>query len=305
MDHSKNILSEASGKTCAGLLPAGKRICFLLLLAAVLAGCFRSRKDLGKPVAMVGSKYLYESQLPALSGPGISAQDSIRIRKSYIDKWIRRQLLLDKAEQNLTSEQKDVTDQLEEYRASLLIYKYQDMLMRQQMDTIVSEDEIQKYYTEHSGSFILNQPVFKGVFLMLPLNATNLQKVREWTRSPNEENIKNLESYCFQYARKYDYFNDQWTYFQNLLLLAPGLKINPEQFLRAYKFYEYSDSLNIYMIGIRDYLLPGAVSPLDLVRDDIRAILLNRRKLEFIKDLENKIYNQAYDKAKVKIFENK
>lgn len=303
MDHPENALSEAFVQTYKGLMLAGKRIGLLFLLVAVLVGCSKNRKGLGRPVAMVGNKYLYESQLPALSGPGISIQDSICIRKSYIDKWIRQQLLLEKAEQNLTYEQKDVTDQLEEYRASLLIYKYQDMLMRQQMDTIVSEEEIQKYYTEHSGSFILNQPAFKGLFLMLPLDAPNLQKVREWTRSLNEENIKNLESYCFQYARKYDYFNDQWTYFQNLLLLAPGLKFNPIQFLKAYKFYEFSDSLNIYMIGIQDYLLPGAVSPLDLVKNDIRAILLNRRKLEFVKDLENKIYNQAYNKAKVKIFE--
>lgn len=303
MGRSKYIPSKVLVQTSSGLLLAGKRICFLFLLVVIIAACSKNRKDLGRPVAMVGSKYLYESQLPTLTGPGISAQDSIRIRRSYIDKWIRQQLLLEKAEQNLTYEQKDVTYQLEEYRASLLIYKYQDMLMRQQMDTIISNEEIEKYYAEHSGSFILNQPVFRGLFLMLPPDAPNLQKVREWTRSPNEENIKNLESYSFQYARKYDYFNDKWTYFQNLLQLAPGLKLNPEQFLRAYKFYEYSDSLNIYMIGIRDYLLPGALAPLDLVREDVRSILLNRRKLEFIKDLENKIYNQAYDKAKVKIFE--
>ncbi len=283
--------------------PAGKYISLLFLLLIVLAGCSRNKKNPGRPVAMVGNKYLYESQLPALSGPSISAQDSIRIRKSYIDKWIRRQLLLEKAEQNLTYEQKDVTDQMEEYRASLLIYKYQEMLLRQQMDTVISDEEIEKYYNEHSGSFVLNQPAFRGIFLMLPLDAPNLQKVREWTRSPNEDNIKNLESYSFQYAKKYDYFNDKWTYFQNLLLLAPGLKLNPEQFLRAYKFYEFSDSTNIYMIGVRDYLLPGAVCPLDLVKDDIRAILLNRRKLEFVRDLENNIYYQAYDKAKVKIFE--
>jgi len=285
-----------------------KTIPFLVLtvLSALLfvpGGCKGKGGKENKPLARVGSKYLYASQLPAIYGPGISADDSAMIRKTFIDKWVRRQLMLDKAEHNLTDEQKDVNEQLDEYRASLLIYKYQQMLLKQQLDTFVTDETLEQYYNEHNSSFSLNQCAFKGVFIRLPKDAPNLDKVRSWIHSESDNDVKSLESYCYQYAKKYDYFNDQWTYFQNIQYLMPFLKTNPEQFLRANKYFETSDSLNLYMVYVKDYKLPGTLAPLELVQNDIRSIILNKRKIDFIKAMENNIYDKALDHDKVEIFD--
>jgi len=185
-----------------------KKVLYVFLSFAIILSCNKKNTVQNERIiAKVFDKNLYESDLKGLFNETIAPADSSVIVKAYIDKWIRKQLLLEKAELNLIPEQKDVKNQLEDYRSSLLIYKYEQEWIKQNLDTNVSENEIEEYYNLYSSNFILEDNLVKALFIKVPVISPNIDKVKNWYKSDKKEELDNLDSYCFEYAKKYDNFN--------------------------------------------------------------------------------------------------
>lgn len=267
----------------------------LILLIIVLSiSCKEKNKEVeDKVLARVHNKQLYQSDLNNLFNPNISTEDSIIIAKNYINDWITKQLLLGKAEMYLTDESKDIEKQIEDYRSSLLIFKYKQELIKQKLDTIVTDEEIENYYNEYSGNFVLNHNIVKALFLKISKEAPEIEKVRWWYKSTSPENKSRLEDYCYQYATKFDSFDDKWIPFNNLLIEVPIKIDDQERFLKYNKYIETEDDLFYYFVKINEYGLKSTIQPLEYAKLKIKSILLNKRKFAFIDELENTVYNEA------------
>ncbi len=279
-------------------------IFFFLFLGLAAVSCNSYESGSGeKPLARVHDKYLYPSDLRGILPTNISRADSAQIARNYVQKWIRTQLMLKKAEVNLTQQElQEIYKQLDETRTSLTIYKYEQQMMFQRMDTAVSEEEIQNFYNEHSDNFILDKNIVKAIFIKIPQGAPNLDRVRGWYRSADENDMNELESYCYQYANKFDYFNDAWIYFDQVVRQLPGEISNQEQFLRYNTYTEAQDSAFHYFVAIRDYMLKGSEAPVAFVEDNIRNIILNKRKLDFTRELEKSVYTDGLTKNEFEIY---
>jgi hypothetical protein len=276
---------------------------FSLGMLALALSCARlETRSREKSLAQVSEKNLYPSDIRYIFPRNVSPEDSIMIQQNYVDKWVKKQLILQKAELNLTEEQKDVRQQIEEYRSSLLIYKYEQNLILQKLDTLITDEEIEKYYMENPSNFNLDRHIVKALFIKLPMNAPDLWRVRQMYRSEREEDFKELESYCYQYGVKYDYFDDNWIPFSTIASALPNEIRNPESFLRWNRYIEQQDSTFRYMVNLREYSLAGTVAPLPYVEQKIRSIILNKRKVQFIRDLENNIYKDALNKGSFTIY---
>jgi hypothetical protein len=274
----------------------------IIISLCVVAGC--RHKHVGDiPVVTVGDKVLYQSDLKGIIKKGMSSVDSISLIKSYIDKWIRRELLIEKAELNLTSDDKDVDKEIEDYRASLLIYRYEQGLINQKLDTIVRDDEIEKYYNENQNNFTLPDALVKAVLVKVPSKASGIAKVAQWMKSDKPSDLQQLESFCFQNAKMYDHFNDDWVYFDQLLQNVPLQVTDKNQFLSRNRDIQVKDSLFSYFVHIKEYKAMGTIPPVRFVKENIRDIILNKRKLQFISEVENNIYNDALNHKKFKIHE--
>ena len=276
---------------------------FLLILLIGVGACTTlDNRNKEKPLARVYEKNLYLSDIQDIFSDNISESDSMIILQNFVDKWIKKQLILQKAELNLTEEQKDVTKQLDEYRSSLLIYKYEQNLITQKLDTVIRYDEIQAYYDENPSNFNLDEHIVKCLFIKLPVDAPNLYRIRQLYRSEREEDVQQLESYCYQYALKYDYFDEDWVPLESITRELPGEIRNPERYLRYNRYIEQQDSLYRYLVNIREYQLAGMVAPLPYVDVKIRTIILNKRKVQFVRDLENNIYMDALNKGDFTVY---
>lgn len=254
-------------------------------------------------VAQSGSKLLYANELTLNLNNDISVEDSISIVRNYIDRWIKKELLLSKAEENLTEEFKtEIDKKLEETRANLMIFEYEQQMMFQRMDTIVSSEEINSYYDSNLNNFLLSNDLLKTLFLKVPIEAPNINRVRNWYKSDNQQDMNDLESYAYQFAEKFDDFSEAWINISILSRELPEVIENTNRFLRDSKYYEFSDPEFFYFIEIRDFRLKGAIAPLDYVKNDIRTIILNNRKIEFLQELENGIYNEGLRDNSFKIF---
>jgi len=273
------------------------------IMAFSLHGCKYFELDKKeKAVARVFDNYLFINELQEAISDQASEDDSIEIARTYIDTWVRKQLMLHQAENALSSEQKDFEKKLEEYRSSLIIYSYRQKLIQQKLDTSVSNQDIIDYYEDNIDNFMLNDEIVKAIFVKIPLDAPKISNVRTWTKSGNIESIDKLEKYCVNYAEKFDMFNNSWIYFSSLMNQVPLTIDQPQRFLRYNKNIETTDSAFHYFIKILDHKTEGDITPMSLMRNDIKSILLNKRKIEFYKELDNQIYNNGVNRNSFEIY---
>ncbi len=149
---------------------------------------------------------------------------------------------------------------------------------------------------------MLNDNLVKALFVQIPRTSPEIWKARRWYKSVNEGDLDKLEDYCFKYATKYDYFNESWIYFSEIEKTLPIKIDNPEQYLKYRKYIEIKDSTYYYFVNIKEYRLIGTVTPLEIVSSNIRNIILNKRKIRLIKELESNIYNDALNRNNFTIY---
>ncbi len=281
-----------------------KYIIYLFAIAIIFSGCKNEEKNTSskEPIAKIHKKNLYLSDVEDVIPDNKSKEDSTMIAKNYIKNWIKKQLLLKKAENNLSKEDKDVEKQIEEYRTSLLIYRYQQQLIDQKLDTTVSREEIQNYYENNTSNFTLDKNLVKVLYIELPQNSPNISNVKKWISEDSEDNISKLKDYCYQYAKKYDDFDNNWIGFQELLNKIPLEIQNSQRFLKYNNTIEEKDSLFHYFVRINEYKLKGTTAPVSYVDKKIKSVILNKRKHRLLKKIEKDLYNEALNRNEFIIY---
>lgn len=268
---------------------------FVALCAVViLSGCsyFRNSKDEVYVARIDDKTYLLKdlrSQLPA----GMTKPDSLARVNDILTRWVKKELLLKMAIENLDESQKDLSKEIEEYSNAILIHRYQQQLLSQKLDTVLTDQDIRRYYENNSEKFTLDYNIVKAVYVEIPKTVAKTDQIKRWMTENSTRSMSELESYSFQYASKYDHFNNGWVDFNNILARIPGGKEEPEQMLKRSKFLQFSDLNNFYFVLINDYILAGEKAPYDFVKDRIESLILNSRKMEFLQDLEKNIYEKG------------
>lgn len=259
----------------------------------------------GKVLARVNDTYLYQDELEGMIAQGTTPSDSVLRVEGYIDSWIRKQLLIQEASQKMDINEADVERKVLDYRFSIIAYEYQELYIKQRLDTSISDEEIENYYRENIDNFILKQNIVQANYLKVPKTAPRTGRIREWMRSSQEKNLQELKSYCLAYSAAYHLTDSAWIVFDELVKGSPLVEIpNKIQFLKSHPYYETSDDNYLYFLKILQYRISDNTSPLEFVRDDIETILLNRRKVELAKRLEEEVYNRALEDNRIEVYRN-
>jgi hypothetical protein len=277
---------------------------FVLLAASLLAAC-SSAPEHDEAIAQVGDEILYRKNLSDIIPKNTNREDSILLATDYINKWIKQELMIQKADENLTPEQKDVSKELEAYRNSLIIYKYKNELIKQRMDTLVTAAQIETYYQQHPDNFNLNRCIVKAIFVKIPSDIANPTLVKDLIDNTSDENYSELREYCGQYAKKVEISVDNWIDFQTLENNFPIEVNDPETFLRSNQLREMNDSNYYYLVSVLDYKLANDLAPLEFVENNIKNLILNQRKVKFLKDIEENVYTEGVRKNKFRIHNKK
>lgn len=255
-------------------------------------------------VARAGERVLYLDQIPSgLVVNGMSETDSISAVQSFIRQWSRKELLAIRAEENLTPEYKaEVNRQLNEMRNNLLIYQYQQQMIIQRLDTAVTDNELQDYYVGNLSTFTLTSNLVKALFAKVPATIPDIDKIRKLYKSTKPDDMNALEDLCLQYAIRYDDYNDEWIPFTQLLLEVPLESSNQEQWLARNSSVELKDDQYVYFVAIREYKLRNSVAPFDYIRGQVKTIIMNNRRNDFLQKLEDGIYNEAVRNNTLKVY---
>ncbi len=252
-------------------------------------------------LARVENRYLYLSDLQSLFYPEMNGEDSLRVINEYVNFWIREQLILLKADRNLSEQEKDVSGMVERYKNSLIRNAYEQKVINQYLDTNISAEAIARYYEENKDNFVLTENIFRVLYVKSDVNAPKLDKLRdlikEYSGDPSE-----LMDYCMQYCLESNFNDTAWFAYRDLAKMFPTGVLDDQGEWKKQTVFEHVDENYIYLLRVLKERRENSFSPLEFVSENIRNVLIYQRKLELIKDLEQKLYSDAERKGRFEIF---
>ena len=276
------------------------KIIFLLFIIISCDDLSKASQD--ELIARVNNNYLYKSDIENLNIEFSSSYDSIIKVKSYINTWAKNYLFYEKALLNISISQKQIIDKLiNNYKFDIYNNTYKENIVKYKIDTIITENQLIDYYKRNFSNFLLKEPLYKIRFIGLPRDNIDRKFISSrFTRFSNEDKVF-LDSISFQFTESF--LNDSiWINKKTLLKIAPF--INPEKVLSIKKpqYFQFEQSLQLYLFKIEDYLKENEVSPFSHIKNSIRNLVFNQRKFEFLKKFDQEIINDAIENKKFEIY---
>ncbi|WBX75486.1 hypothetical protein PG911_12555 [Tenacibaculum ovolyticum] len=272
-----------------------KKIFYLFVLLLIVSCDFISLKTnkvtQHKPIATVYNKNLYKKDIEELLPKGITKKDSLVIVKGLINSWAKKQLLLAKAEENISSVNSDKIENLvNSYKKSLYINGYKERLIKQRLDTIVNQEEINRYYQKNKENFKLNEELIQFDYVHFGKDFLDKEEVVKSFKFSREED---LDRYLLNF-KSYRLQDSTWVPFSFLKKKIPPFQAETQQnLLKISKYIQKEDSLGVYLVAVKKMLLKNTVAPLTFVSSRIKQIILHKRKLELIREIEKTLINDA------------
>ncbi len=256
----------------------------------------------GEQVARVGETFLYSHQVETLAALGKDYADSLRIVNEYIDNWIKRQLILEKADRYLPRDKSELERKVRDYKESLMVHLYESALVQQKLDTNISNQEIAAYFENFKDKFPLEKSIAALIYVKLQRETPKLDSARYWIKNFDyEENYPKLLEYCLQYAEDHMLVDTLWVESSRI---ANQIPLTIEEFEAKAKFNQYievDDSISHYLINISDFRIKGRYAPLNYIREEIIQTILNKRKLELVSATYDNVYKEAEALGKFEI----
>ena len=271
----------------------------VVILTSLLAACNHGKP---KPVARSFDQFLYPEGLQGVVPTGVTGADSIQLARAYIEQWLRQQALLHHAQRNVNINTEHLDRQVEEYRNGLIVYEYEQALVSQKLDTVVTDDEIRQYYEARKDLFVLRQPILKVSYIQLRSDAPELERVKRLFVSTDFEEQDVLAKYCAMYASQYALHDTSWHYVDELVKIIPLSKIGEDNYSQTGRIFEIIENNELYLIILHDSKFRDTRSPLSLVEHNIRNLILNKRKIDLIDQMQKSIVDDAREKNNIEIY---
>lgn len=276
---------------------------FTIILLATSCNYFYKQEDDRKALARVNESYLYFDDVSHLFSENISAEDSIIRLTNFINKWAAEQLLVDGAMRNLNDKKlKRFDDLAKQYRNELYSNAYLEALVTRNIDTVVSWEEAESYYQEHKEIFKLNEDLIKFRYINIDEKRFELPDLKTKFSRFDESDKKELDSIAIQF-KSYSLNDSIWIKVTQAIDKIPVITTeNKNELLKKSNFIQLKDSLGLYLMQIKDVLERNNLAPLEYVKPTIDQIVINKRKLELIKELEKDITTDAIKNKQFEIY---
>jgi hypothetical protein len=257
------------------------------------------KETVSQIVAIVNTDKLFREDLKDVLPRNISKEDSLILVKSFIQDWAVEKLLLKGAANNSTlASFENINKLVQDYKESLLINNYKEELIKQQLDTVISEAEVEQYYLVNNENFKLNEVLVKSKYLYFNRSINDQKEIIKLFKSDKIEDAEELERQ--QLSFKIYQLNDSiWTDLDKVLLKLPFSK---ENLLKKSNFIQKKDSLGLYLVAIKEVLNRNDVAPISYIKSTIKEMILHKRKIELIREIEKIIVKDATKNNNYKIY---
>lgn len=281
-----------------------KKNFYIILIGLLIQSCsyFKSKQDVNrKLIAKVYDVYLYEDEIKSILPKKITKEDSVLLVTNFINSWAKQQLLYKKAKLNLKEEQNEIERLVNKYEQDLLIHKYKEAVILQDLDTIIGNDEIEQIYNENKEIFKINEKLIMFKFLQLQHSSKNYNKISSLFKlESNRKNIEELKKYGIEF--KSFHLNDSvWIKMNDVLKILPLLKDFERKIVKN-KYLEINNEIDTYFIQIKDVIDRNQLAPKNYVEPTIKQMILHNRKLILLKKIEKTLLNDATKNGNYEIY---
>lgn len=252
-------------------------------------------------VVKVDDKYLTRDQLKNVIPLSASPEDSVKLANIFIDNWIRKQVVLQQADINLSDIDKDVEEELDSYESDLVIYRFERELIRQKLDTSISNLELEEYYMENIDMFKLKDLALRVSYVRKDKDKEEPKDLIKYLKSSSKEDSLELSNLCDEPGFQCYLKDEEWIYLKDLLTEVPLTIYNAERFLKTNRFVEFDSEEHNFYLNIKEYKLKDSYSPIDLETKNIESIILNGRKIELLENMREELFQKALKNGDVEI----
>ena len=275
---------------------------FILLFVFVFFSFCNSNKD--EVLARVGDKYLYRSDIKIKIDSFENDEDSILKTRNFIDNWARKNLLYQKALINLSEYKvKNLENLINDYRYDLYGNVYKESLLNNLLDTLSVDKKLSLFYEENYNLFKLNESLFKIRFIQFPIDNVDKNDIIKSFIRYNKLDKVFLDSLSYQFTNMI--FSDSiWISKKRLINNVSFINNNNiKRYNKKMNYFEYKDSLELYLLYVIDYKNNGEIAPLSHVVSSIKNIILNKNKIEYSKKIDKEIIQDAIKSKKFEIYD--
>ncbi len=278
---------------------------FGILLLVFSCSKFWKKKEEGKPLARVGESYLYIEDVAPFLNKGISKEDSTTLVNGYINNWAAKQILLSKSKINLPEEKLTKFDALvDEYKTDLYTRAYKDALIQKGTDSVITNHQLNSFYETQKENFKLKERVVRLRFIELPKQFIDKDVVIQKLKDFEKEDVRYLDSVGVQF-KKLNFNDSIWVTASRVIQeIAPLTFENQDKYLKKSQFFELEDSIGVYLAKIVEVKEINDVAPLSFVEPTIRQVILNRRKLAYMRQIETEVIDEAIKEKEFEVYVN-
>lgn len=273
---------------------------FATALLMTVSSCQKQVHHDGRtPLVEIGGEYLYLDEMQKVIPQNLRSEDSVQWVEDFIRNWVEEELLYQKAEHNVRSND-HIEQMVRDYRKALIMQDYQQQLIAEKLGKEITETEMRNFYQSHQDLFVLKEPAIMGLFIKVPKSANELNELKKWYQHNDDASLKKIEKYCFKNAVIYEYFYDHWVPLSDL---DGKMKMNLndlEHNLEEHKNFEMEDEEFCYLLHVEAFVLKGKLKPFDMAKGEIVDLLTNYRQVDFIQQVKKDLYDQSDEMGRVK-----
>ena len=275
----------------------------IIFISCLAISCKWLGKEEEKPIAKAYDKLLYLKDLDGLVPKNVHGNDSAAMVLAFIDQWQHEQVMQHQAETNVNIDNQKIQNQLETYRRSLIRFQYEQSLIQQKLDTLVTDQEVQQYYHDNEENFQLKKTILKVAYIKLSENAPKISMVKKLFISKDLRDVDLLEKYCFKYSPNFSLMDTAWHYSEELEQIFPVSKLGEGNFNNLNRIFEISENNTLYLIILQGSKFRDSLSPLVFEKENIKNLILNQRKLALINQMEKEVFDGAQKNNELEIYD--
>jgi len=277
-----------------------KRLIITTFISFFFVSCSNfSNNNSNNLVARAGENFLYEDDLPSY----VSKDDSLIKISSFIETWAKEKVLYDLSIINLSQSKRAEIDELvDNYRIDLYINSYKDLIVNSKIDSIVTNEQIDSFYSTNVNNFKLNENLVKFRYVKVPNDNININRIRRYIVRMSEQDRYFLDSLNFQFA---DLKLDDSIWFTERDVISSINFINQNNKSRYFikdRLFTLNESNYINFFIVDDMLKSGNIPPKSYLYDRIKSTIINQRKLDILKDINQEILNDALKSRKYEVY---
>ena len=159
-----------------------KHVLIAILTFLLFTACKQQDDNIVKDDMKIASVFdhdLYLNSVPDDIKENGNPIDSAALVSAFTEQWVRKMLLLHEAEKR-KPESLDIEQLVEDYKQSLLINNLEKQVISEELDTVVSENELEKIYEIIKENFVQEYPIIELSYYKIPESAPQIDKFYEW-----------------------------------------------------------------------------------------------------------------------------